>query len=93
MKKLAGDQDHIRENLYKYTQSFSPAVPITTSNQDGAYTWEGNFVVAPGGNDLYLVYTRRAGPAVECGQLRSDGHELVARAVLDLRRDVSLLWD
>lgn len=26
MKKLAGDQDHIRENLYKYVQSFSPAV-------------------------------------------------------------------
>ena len=26
MKKLAGDQDHIRENLYKYIQSFSPAV-------------------------------------------------------------------
>ena len=26
MKKLAGDQDHIRENLYSYIQAFSPAV-------------------------------------------------------------------
>ena len=26
MRTLAGDQDHIRENLYKYTESFSPAV-------------------------------------------------------------------
>ncbi|MEI7843975.1 MAG: class I SAM-dependent DNA methyltransferase [Gallionellaceae bacterium] len=26
MKKLMGDQDHIRENLYSYVQSFSPAV-------------------------------------------------------------------
>lgn len=26
MKKLMGDQDHIRENLYSYLQAFSPAV-------------------------------------------------------------------
>lgn len=26
MKKLMGDQDHIRENLYNYVQAFSPAV-------------------------------------------------------------------
>src|SRR5258706_3242764 len=26
MKKLMGDQDHIRENLYSYSQAFSPAV-------------------------------------------------------------------
>ena len=26
MKKLAGDQDHLREHLYAYTQAFSPAV-------------------------------------------------------------------
>jgi len=26
MKRLMGDQDHIRENLYSYIQSFSPAV-------------------------------------------------------------------
>ena len=26
MKKLMGDQDHIRENLYSYIQAFSPAV-------------------------------------------------------------------
>ena len=26
MKKLMGDQDHIKENLYAYTQAFSPAV-------------------------------------------------------------------
>src|SRR5512136_355889 len=26
MKKLMGDQDHIRENLYSYIQAFAPAV-------------------------------------------------------------------
>jgi type I restriction enzyme M protein len=26
MKKLMGDQDHIRENLYSYISAFSPAV-------------------------------------------------------------------
>jgi type I restriction enzyme M protein len=26
MKKLMGDQDHIRENLFSYIQAFSPAV-------------------------------------------------------------------
>lgn len=26
MKKLMGDQGHIRENLFAYTQAFSPAV-------------------------------------------------------------------
>ena len=50
-----------------YGKTFSPAVPITTANQDGGYTWEGNFVVAPGGNDIYLVYSRRLGGAVDAG--------------------------
>lgn len=57
-----------------YGQTFSPAVPITTfagdvppdpsEGPDGAYTWEGNFVVAGEGQDLYLVYTRRQAPAL-----------------------------
>jgi hypothetical protein len=57
-----------------YGQTFSPAVPVTTfagnvppdptEGPDGAYTWEGNFVVAKDGQDLYLVYTRRQAPAV-----------------------------
>ncbi|HEX9892219.1 MAG TPA: sialidase family protein [Actinomycetota bacterium] len=42
-----------------YGQTFLPAVPITAAGPDGAYTWEGNFVVSPNGQDLYLVYTRR----------------------------------
>ena len=58
-----------------YGKTFLPAVPITTANNDGAFTWEGNFVVAPGGQDLYLVYTRRQGPAV--GSLDSQGPETV----------------
>ncbi|HEY7875070.1 MAG TPA: sialidase family protein, partial [Actinomycetota bacterium] len=57
-----------------YGQTFAPAVPVTTfaggvpadptEGPDGAYTWEGNFVVAGEGQDLYLVYTRRQAPAV-----------------------------
>jgi hypothetical protein len=48
-------------------KTFSPAVPITTANQDGGYTWEGNFVVAPGGKDIYLVYSRRIGGVLDAG--------------------------
>ena len=45
-----------------YGKTFLPAVPITTAaDPDGASTWEGNFVVSPSGNDLYLVYSRRVG--------------------------------
>ena len=43
-----------------YGQTFTPAVPITTADPGGAYTWEGNFVVSPSGQDLYLVYSRRS---------------------------------
>ena len=42
-----------------YGKTFSPAVPITTANADGTYTWEGNVVAAPNGRDLYLIHTRR----------------------------------
>ncbi|HEX8003572.1 MAG TPA: sialidase family protein [Mycobacteriales bacterium] len=46
-----------------YGRTFSPAVPVTTANPSGTYTWEGNLVVAPGGRDLYAVLTRRVTPA------------------------------
>jgi hypothetical protein len=47
-----------------YGQTFTPAVPITTADPSGAYTWEGNFVVSPSGQDLYLVYSRRTSAGV-----------------------------
>ena len=47
-----------------FGQTFTPAVPITTADPDGLYTWEGNFVVAPSGQDLYLVYSRRSSAGV-----------------------------
>jgi hypothetical protein len=47
-----------------YGQTFSRAVPITTADPGGLYTWEGNFVVSPSGQDLYLVYSRRSSGAV-----------------------------
>ncbi|HEX8004154.1 MAG TPA: sialidase family protein [Mycobacteriales bacterium] len=47
-----------------YGRTFSPAVPITTANAAGPYTWEGNFVVSPSGKDLYLVYSRRMSAGV-----------------------------
>jgi hypothetical protein len=46
-----------------YGRTFSPAVPVTTANADGTYTWEGNLVAAPNGRDLYLIHTRRVTPA------------------------------
>lgn len=42
-----------------YGKTFSPAVSITAANADGAYIWEGNFVVSPSGKDIDLVYSRR----------------------------------
>ncbi|MCU1591006.1 MAG: BNR/Asp-box repeat protein [Frankiales bacterium] len=47
-----------------FGQTFSRAVPITYADAGGAYTWEGNFVVSPSGQDLYLVYSRRSSGAV-----------------------------
>ncbi len=47
-----------------FGQTFTPAVPITTGDASGLYTWEGNFVVSPSGKDLYLVYSRRTSGAV-----------------------------
>jgi hypothetical protein len=42
--------------------TFSPAVPIPTPGPEGAYIWEGNFVVSPSGRDVHLVYSRRLAP-------------------------------
>lgn len=47
-----------------YGRTFAPAVPITTANPDGGFTWEGNFVVSSSGRDIYLVYSRRKGGVV-----------------------------
>jgi hypothetical protein len=59
-----------------YGKTFSPAVPITTANADGLYTWEGNFVVSPSGKDVYLVYSRRNSGAVSVNA----GSEIIALA-------------
>jgi hypothetical protein len=45
-----------------YGRTFSPPVAVTTAASDGAFTWQGNLAVGHGGRDLYLVYSRRAGP-------------------------------
>ena len=57
-----------------FGKTFTPAVPVTTfagglppdpaEGPDGAFTWEGNFVVDGEGQDLYLVYTRRLSAGV-----------------------------
>lgn len=44
-----------------YGMSFSPSVPVASAGPNGAFTWQGNFVVSKDEQDLYLVYTRRAG--------------------------------
>lgn len=58
-----------------YGKTFLPAVPVTQAGLEGAFTWEGNFVVSPNGQDLHLVYTRRQGPAA--GSLDATGPEKV----------------
>jgi hypothetical protein len=52
-----------------YGQTFTPAVSITAADPGGAYTWEGNFVVSPSGQDLYLVFSRRSSAGVNLSQL------------------------
>lgn len=52
-----------------YGKTFSPAVPITTANHEGPYTWEGNFVVSPNGRSIYLVYSRRLSVGVNSSTL------------------------
>jgi hypothetical protein len=68
-------------------KTFLPAVPITTAGPDGGYTWEGNFVVSPNGQNLYLVYTRRQGAAL--GSLDATGPEKVYVAA---SHDAGLTW-
>ena len=67
-----------------YGKTFSPAVPITTVAPGGGYTWEGNFVVAPNGRDIHLVYSRRIG-----GVLRAN---LPVEITLASSRDGGLTW-
>ena len=47
-----------------YGKTFSAPTPVTTASIDGAFSWEGNLVVAPNGQDMYLVYIRRQNGAV-----------------------------
>ncbi|HEX2195587.1 MAG TPA: exo-alpha-sialidase [Actinomycetota bacterium] len=47
-----------------YGMTFQPTSMVASAGQEGAFTWQGNLVVAEDGNDLYLAYTRRAGAAL-----------------------------
>jgi hypothetical protein len=50
-----------------YGATFLPAVPVTDAQVTGAFSWEGNLIVAPGGHDLYLAYTTRVNPSDRIG--------------------------
>ena len=67
--------------------TFTPAASVATASAEGAFTWTGNLVVAPGGQDLYSIYTRRQGPAV--GSLEDTGAETVWVAA---SHDGGLTW-
>jgi hypothetical protein len=70
-----------------YGRTFTPAVPLATATQDGAYTWTGNFVVSPSGQDLYSVYTRRQ--SMTTGSLESGGPQ---DAYVAASHDSGLTW-
>ena len=55
--------------------AFAPAVSVTGPTADGAFTWTGNLVVSDDGQDLWSVYTRRAGPVTS--NLEGSGPETV----------------
>ncbi len=48
-----------------FGESWSDPQPITTAAASGAFTWNGNLVVAADSLELYTVYTRRAAPLGE----------------------------
>lgn len=89
-----------------YGKTFSPAVPITTANADGPYTWEGNFVVSRDGKTLHLVYSRRASTGVSTSlvtmpQLPASvwlasstdgGASWASRKIADLPRETSSIY-
>lgn len=56
-----------------YGMTFQPTSMVAAASESGAFTWQGNLVVSPDGNDLYLAYTRRAGAAL--GSLDNQGPE------------------
>lgn len=56
-----------------YGMTFQPTTMVASASEAGAFTWQGNLVVAPNEKDLYLVYTRRAGAAL--GSLDDQGPE------------------
>jgi hypothetical protein len=55
--------------------AFAPAVPVADADPNGGFTWTGNLVVSPDGQDLWSVYTRRAGPVTN--DLEGSGPETV----------------
>lgn len=40
--------------------TFQPAVPVATADPSKPFSWEGNFVVSPDQQHLFLVYNKRA---------------------------------
>ncbi|MEA2433394.1 MAG: repeat-like domain [Actinomycetota bacterium] len=62
-----------------FGKTFTPTTSVATAGPDGAFTWQGNLVVAPNQKDLYLVYSRRQGAAV--GDLDDQGPETLWVAV------------
>jgi hypothetical protein len=71
-----------------FGQTFTPTTSVATAGPDGGFTWEGNFVVSPDGNDLYLVYSRRSGPTPN--DLDSSGPETLWVAA---SHDAGLTWN
>lgn len=82
-----------------YGTTFTSPVPVTTATPAGAYTWQGNLAVAPGGRDLYLVYSRRSLPVQLSGTLtiavaasHDGGATWTSRHVANLPNDTSSLY-
>ena len=70
-----------------YGATWSPAVPVTTADQRGAFRWEGNLVVAPGGRELHVVYSHQPAPTV----VRS-GAAIRTTIALATSRDGGATW-
>ena len=70
-----------------FGQTFTPTTLVASAGPDGVFTWQGNLVVSDDAQDLYLVYSRRQGPAI--GDLDDMGPETLWAAV---SHDAGFTW-
>lgn len=73
-----------------YGATFSPSIPVAVPTDEKPFNWMGNLVVSPDGQEMHIVYTRRATALLEfnSGPAALLEHEVWVAA----SRDGGLTW-